>query len=69
MNLRRFARSFRAATGVCRRTPSTDPSEDGRATVGRARGVDRIMAPVGHTWDGFFLNGPKASDDFLVERA
>jgi antitoxin VapB len=35
----------------------------------RARGVDRIISPVGHTWDEFFLNGPKASDDFLVERA
>ena len=35
----------------------------------RTRGVDRIISPVGHTWDEFFLNGPKASDDFLVERA
>ena len=35
----------------------------------RARGVDRIISPVGHTWDEFFLNGPKASDDFLIERA
>ncbi|MCX7228183.1 MAG: type II toxin-antitoxin system VapB family antitoxin [Burkholderiales bacterium] len=35
----------------------------------RARGVDRIISPVGHTWDEFFLNGPQATDDFLVERA
>ena len=35
----------------------------------RARGVDRIISPVGHTWDEFFLNGLKASEDFLVERA
>ena len=35
----------------------------------RARGVDRIISPVGHTWDEFFLNGPRASDDFMVERA
>ena len=35
----------------------------------RARGVDRIISPVGHTWDEFFLNGPRASDDFLAERA
>lgn len=35
----------------------------------RARGVDRIISPVGHTWDGFFRNGPAASDDFMVERA
>jgi antitoxin VapB len=31
--------------------------------------VDRIISPVGHTWDEFFLNGPKASDDFMAERA
>jgi antitoxin VapB len=31
--------------------------------------VDRIISPVGHTWDEFFLNGPRASDDFMAERA
>lgn len=35
----------------------------------RARGVDRIISPVGHTWDEFFLNGPRASEDFMAERA
>lgn len=35
----------------------------------RARGMDRIISPVGHTWDSFFMNGPAASDDFMVERA
>ena len=35
----------------------------------RARGVDRIISPVGSTWDEFFLNGPKASKDFMSERA
>lgn len=35
----------------------------------RARGVDRIISPVGCTWDEFFRNGPRASDDFMVERA
>ena len=35
----------------------------------RARGMDRIISPVGHTWDEFFLNGPQASDDFMAERA
>ena len=33
----------------------------------RARGMDRIVSPVGHTWDSFFLNGPKASSDFMIE--
>lgn len=35
----------------------------------RARGMDRIISPVGHTWDEFFLRGQQASDDFMVERA
>ncbi|HMO47475.1 MAG TPA: type II toxin-antitoxin system VapB family antitoxin [Rubrivivax sp.] len=34
-----------------------------------ARGVDRIISPVGHAWDEFFLNGPQASDNFLAEHA
>ena len=35
----------------------------------RARGVDRIISPVGHTWDEFFLNGPQSSEDFMSDRA
>lgn len=35
----------------------------------RARGVDRIISPVGHTWDEFFRNGPQATEDFMAERA
>lgn len=35
----------------------------------RARGVDRIISPVGHTWDEFFLGGPRASEDFMSEAA
>ena len=35
----------------------------------RAKGNERIIAPLGHTWDSFFLGGPTVSDDFLPERA
>ncbi len=44
----------------------------------RARGNERIIAPVGQTWDSFFLGGAdspdihsshQVSDDFLPERA
>ncbi len=35
----------------------------------RIKGNERIIAPVGQTWDSFFLNGPAVSDDFLPERA
>jgi len=35
----------------------------------RARGNERIIAPLGQSWDSFFLGGPPVSDDFLPERA
>ena len=35
----------------------------------RARGVERVITPVGQTWDSFFLNGPQPTDDFMSERA
>lgn len=35
----------------------------------RIRGNERIIAPVGQTWDSFFHDGPVVSDDFMAERA
>ena len=35
----------------------------------RVIGNERIIAPVEKTWDGFFMHGPQASDDFMTERA
>ena len=35
----------------------------------RALGSERIISPVDHTWDSFFLNGPEVSDDFMAVRA
>jgi antitoxin VapB len=35
----------------------------------RACGQERIIAPVGRSWDSFFLDGPSASDDLLADRA
>jgi antitoxin VapB len=35
----------------------------------RACGQERIIAPLGHRWDSFFLDGPPVSDDFLNDRA
>lgn len=34
----------------------------------RAKGNERIIAPMGQAWDSFFLGGPSVSDDFLLER-
>lgn len=35
----------------------------------RALGCERIIAPVGQSWDSFFLGGPEAPEDFMPERA
>lgn len=35
----------------------------------RARGCERIIAPLGQTWDSFFLGEPKVADDFMETRA
>jgi antitoxin VapB len=31
----------------------------------RTQGHARIISPVPNTWNEFFLNGPKVSDDFM----
>jgi antitoxin VapB len=31
-------------------------------------GRSRVITPVGHRWDDFFDNGPRASEDFMIER-
>ena len=35
----------------------------------RARGVERIIAPVGHTWDSFFIDSPQVARDFMETRS
>lgn len=35
----------------------------------RARGKERIIAPLESSWDSFFLDSPTVSDDFMAERA
>lgn len=35
----------------------------------RVLGKERILSPVEHTWDSFFLSKDTVSDDFLNERA
>ncbi|MGD8336719.1 MAG: type II toxin-antitoxin system VapB family antitoxin [Desulfobacterales bacterium] len=35
----------------------------------RVVGVDRVLSPVGNTWDSFFLSKERVTDDFIAERA
>ncbi len=34
----------------------------------RVKGNERILAPVGQTWDSFFLGLQTVTDDFMEER-
>jgi antitoxin VapB len=31
-------------------------------------GQSRLVSPIGQRWDEFFVNGPRASEDFMSER-
>ena len=44
------------------------PNDIKRVDV-RARGNERIIAPLNQSWDSFFKDGPQATDDFMAERA
>ena len=35
----------------------------------RVRGCERVIAPLGHTWDSFFVDSPAVADDFMANRA
>ena len=65
----------KATVFVTNRTQALSPLSDVRLPEGsqnveiRARGNDGTIAPLGQTWDSFFLGGPPVSDDFLPERA
>ncbi len=43
------------------------PDNVKKVTV-RIVGQDRILSPVDHTWDTFFLSSDGPSDDFMDER-
>ena len=34
----------------------------------RAVGPDRVLSPIGHTWDTFFREGAAATDEVRIER-
>ena len=40
-----------------------------KRVIVKAIGNERIITPVENTWDSFFMNGRKVSDDFMTERA
>jgi antitoxin VapB len=31
-------------------------------------GSSRVISPIGRRWDDLFQSGPRASDDFMIER-
>lgn len=43
--------------------------DDVKKVVVRIVGKDRVLSPVGNTWDSFFLSEDGVTDDFMQERA
>ncbi len=39
-----------------------------KEVIVRVVGHDRILSPVDHAWDTFFLSGERVTDDFMTER-
>lgn len=35
----------------------------------RAHGHERIIAPLAESWDSFFIDGPRVTEDFMASRA
>ncbi len=48
-------------------TGDTCYSEAVKKVSVRVRRNERIITPIGHTWDHFFLYGPAVSGDFMEE--
>jgi len=45
-------------------------SDSVKQVVIRAKGPDRVLSPVGQSWDSFFLSPEtQVSEDFMPERA
>ena len=44
------------------------PNDIKRVDV-RARGSERIIAPLNQSWDSFFKDGLQSTDDFMAERS
>jgi antitoxin VapB len=40
-----------------------------KKVIVRVVGVDRVLSPIGNTWDTFFLSKERVTDDFIIERA
>jgi virulence-associated protein VagC len=54
---------------------SRSPAEGCRVSGGGVHQVEiiklgqsRLVSPAGQCWDEFFVNGPRASEDFMSER-
>jgi len=65
---RDLATSIRARVTLGVRADLELPAREQRVEI-RVKGQKPIIAPIGQTWDSFFLVGPRVSNDFLSERA
>jgi antitoxin VapB len=47
-------------------TPAAFPDDVHQVEIVKL-GHSRLISPVGRRWDDLFLDGPRASDDFMTE--
>jgi antitoxin VapB len=61
---------FRTNRGQAVRLPKAVAFPEGVHQVEIIKlGRSRLVSPVGQRWEEFFVNGPRASEDFMSERA
>ena len=63
-----ISRLFLSNRSKAVRTPAELRLPDSVRQV-EVRSCERIIAPLGSSWDSFFLSGASVPDDFLAERA
>ena len=56
-------------TQAVRLPAGTHFPDDVKEVIVRVVGHDRILSPVDHAWDTFFLSEERVTDDFMTERA
>lgn len=56
-------------TQAVRMPAETRFPEEVKKVIVRVVGQDRVLSPINHSWDSFFLSDENVTDDFMTERA
>ncbi len=56
-------------TQAVRMPAETRFPEEVKKVIVRVVGQDRVLSPINHSWDSFFLSDESVTDDFMTERS